>query len=91
VRPPFHLFSEKRTRDNVCFLTGASGVVEAVLYGFAGLLLSAPDASGRPRMEPHLPPEWKALRIRRLQWRGKTWDVELRPGRDPVWTQSSRR
>ena len=38
-----------------------------------------------PRLEPHLPGEWKALRIRNLQWRGKSWDVELRPGAAPTW------
>lgn len=85
VRPPFHLFSEKRTRDNLAFLTGAAGVVEAVVYGFGGLRLE-PGAEGRPRLEPHLPPGWTALRIRKLHWRGKRWDVEIKQGAPPVWT-----
>ncbi len=87
VRPPFHVFSEKRTRDNLCFLTGAAGVVEAVLYGFGGLRVDplAPAAE-RPELEPHLPEGWTALRLRGFRWRGKAWDVELKPGSDPVWT-----
>jgi trehalose/maltose hydrolase-like predicted phosphorylase len=86
VRPPFHVFSEKRTRDNLCFLTGAAGVLEAAIYGFAGLHLK-PDTSDPevPRMEPHLPPSWNAMWLRNIQWRGAAWDVEIRPGVKPVW------
>lgn len=87
VRPPFHMFSEKRSRDNLCFLTGAAGVVEAVLYGFAGLQLEPGSQPGRPKLEPHLPAEWKALRIKGLSWRGQLSDVEIRPGQPPVWSK----
>lgn len=85
LRPPYLLFSEKRTRDNLCFVTGAAGVVEAVLYGFAGLSLRSRSAD-RPLIEPHLPPGWSRLRVNRIQWRGRAWDLELRPGRKPAWT-----
>ena len=87
VRPPFHMFSEKRTRDNVCFLTGAAGVVEAVLYGFAGLRLEPdPSDATRAHMAPHLPSGWKALRLRNVHWRGKRWDVEIIEGGEAtVW------
>lgn len=87
LRPPFHLFSEKRTRDNLCFLTGAAGVLEAVLYGFAGLHLEPdPQQPGRPRLEPHLPAGWNRLTVRNLRWRGAAWDVEIAPGSPPRWT-----
>ena len=36
-RGPWDAFSEKRTTNNVYFLTGMAGCVQAVLYGFAGL------------------------------------------------------
>jgi trehalose/maltose hydrolase-like predicted phosphorylase len=88
VRPPFHVFSEKRTRDNLSFITGAAGVVEAALYGFAGLRLEPdPEQADRPRAEPHLPPGWTALRVRRLHWRARVWDLEVKPGSGPVWTR----
>jgi len=87
VRPPYHFFSEKRTRDNVYFATGAGGVVEAVLYGFGGLRLEPdPKHPDRPRLEPHVPKEWKSLGIRGLRWRDRVWDVRLVPGQPPVWT-----
>jgi len=88
VRPPYHVFSEKRSRDNLAFQTGTAGVIEAVLYGFAGLH-PQPDPSqpDRPLLKPHVPGEWKALRLHGVQWRGKSWDVELKPGAAPVWTK----
>jgi trehalose/maltose hydrolase-like predicted phosphorylase len=87
VRPPFHGFSEKRTKDNLCFVTGAAGVVQSVLYGFAGLHLQ-PDADHpeRPLLEPRLPASWSRVRLGGLHWRGRRWDVELRPGAEPDWT-----
>lgn len=86
VRPPYHVFSEKRSRDNLAFHTGAAGVVEAVLYGFAGLHPEAdPAHPDQPRLEPHVPAEWKALRLHGVQWHGKAWDVELKPGAAPSW------
>lgn len=86
VRPPYHVFSEKRSRDNLAFHTGAAGVVEAVLYGFAGLHPEAdPSHPDQPRMEPHVPAEWKTLRLHGVQWHGKSWDVELKPGAAPAW------
>lgn len=86
VRPPYHVFSEKRSRDNLAFQTGTAGVVEAVLYGFAGLHPQPdPTQPDRPLLKPHIPAEWKALRLRNLQWRGKSWDVELKPGAAAAW------
>lgn len=86
VRPPYHVFSEKRTRDNLAFQTGTAGVIEAVLYGFAGLHLEEdPSQRDRPLLQPRVPAEWQSLRLRHLQWRGKSWDVELKPGAAPVW------
>ena len=91
VRPPFHAFSEKRSRDNLSFMTGAAGVVEAVVYGFGGLQITPNGATGRPVLKPHLPPGWTALRLKNLQWRGKRWDVEIKPDREPVWLEVRRK
>ncbi|MBI3909578.1 MAG: glycoside hydrolase family 65 protein [Armatimonadetes bacterium] len=82
VRPPFYAFSEKRTRDNVCFLTGMAGCLQAVLYGFAGIELGD---TPQPVARPHLPPGWTALRVRGVRWRGATYDLEVRPGAEPAW------
>ena len=87
VRPPYMLFSEKRSKDNLCFLTGAAGVVEAALYGFGGLHLdSAASPTERPRLEPHLPKGWSGMKIHGLAWRGKSWDVTINGNGAPKWT-----
>jgi trehalose/maltose hydrolase-like predicted phosphorylase len=80
VRPPFHAFSEKRTRDNLHFLTGASGSLQAILYGFAGLQL---QDSPTPVFHPQLPAAWSGLTLRNLSWRGKRYDVAFKR-RQPV-------
>ncbi len=86
VRPPYHAYSEKRSRENLNFLTGCGGVLQAALYGFAGLRLEPdPAAPGKPRLEPHLPPGWTGMRINDLHWRGKRWNVEITPGQLPRW------
>lgn len=86
VRPPFHVFSEKRSRDNLAFHTGAAGVLEAVLYGFGGLHpRPAEGHPDRPHLEPHLPKGWTALRLHGVQWLGQSWDVEITPGAAPAW------
>ena len=72
LRPPFGLFSEKRTRDNLCFLTGAAGVLQAVIYGFAGLDL---HDSPTPQAHPSLPPGWQSITLHGVQWRGKCYDL----------------
>ena len=77
VRPPYFSFSEKRTRDNLQFLTGAAGALQSVLYGFAGLSL---QDSPTPVFRPQLPQAWSGLVLRHFAWRGKRYDITLRRG-----------
>jgi trehalose/maltose hydrolase-like predicted phosphorylase len=77
VRPPFFSFSEKRTRDNLQFLTGAAGSLQAILYGFAGLRL---EDSPAPVFHPQLPAAWSSLILHGVSWRGRRYDVVLRRG-----------
>jgi len=71
LRPAFDLFSEKRTTDAVYFLTGAAGLLQSILYGFAGLY---PDGT-HLQARPCLPPPWKKLTIRGLHWRGQRFQL----------------
>jgi trehalose/maltose hydrolase-like predicted phosphorylase len=84
LRPPFLMFSEKRSRDNLYFLTGAAGTLQAVLYGFGGLTLGDPD---QPTTAPLLPPAWKSLTLKNVAWRGKRYDRVVRHGEPPTWTE----
>lgn len=60
MRPPFGVFAETATSDNPYFVTGAGGLLQAVLFGFGGLEITA---DGLVRHEPHLPAAWSALQI----------------------------
>jgi trehalose/maltose hydrolase-like predicted phosphorylase len=82
LRPPFLYFSEKRTRDNFYFHTGAGGCLQSVLYGFGGLRFRDRP---QPTVEhPLLPDAWNSLEIRRIRWRGKDWDVRVEKGKPPT-------
>jgi len=86
LRGPFSYFNEKRSKfvDNACFLTGAAGPVQAALFGFAGLRMDylSDQPMGLDRIDPFcLPQQWKSLKITGVRWRGKTYDVEVKPGR----------
>ncbi len=61
LRPPFGVFAETATSDNLCFMTGAGGMLQAVLFGFGGLEITP---EGLVRRETLLPPGWKSLTVR---------------------------
>jgi trehalose/maltose hydrolase-like predicted phosphorylase len=74
LRQPFGMFSEKRSKDNLCFLTGAAGVLQSLLYGFAGLQL---DDTRAPVAHPCLPSGWTSLTVHRIAWRGRHFDLRV--------------
>ncbi len=60
LRGPFDYFNEKqsRTYDNMCFLTGAAGPIQAALFGLAGARIDYfPTGASTPPLtfEPRLP------------------------------------
>ena len=61
LRPPFGVFAETATSGNPYFMTGAGGMLQAVLFGFGGLEITADGLVQRPSV---LPPQWKILRIK---------------------------
>jgi trehalose/maltose hydrolase-like predicted phosphorylase len=82
LRPHFLLFSEKRTRDNLYFLTGAAGTLQSILYGFGGLRLGDAD---QPTEKALLPPPWKSLTLRGVSWQGRRYDRVVRAGQKAEW------
>jgi trehalose/maltose hydrolase-like predicted phosphorylase len=86
LRGSFNYFNEKKstTVDNMCFLTGAAGPIQSILFGFAGLRMDylSDGPMGLDRMDSFcLPKQWKSLRITGVQWRGRSYDVEVKPGK----------
>ena len=60
-RPPFGVLSESPSSNNPYFATGAGGMLQAVLFGFAGLELTDQGIVERSVV---LPRQWKSLTIR---------------------------
>mgnify|MGYP001096637977 CR=1 FL=1 len=82
LRGPFNYFNEKKslTVDNMCFLTGAAGPIQAILFGFAGLKMDY-FADGPVSIEQMddfcLPKQWKSIKITGVRWQGKNYDVKI--------------
>jgi trehalose/maltose hydrolase-like predicted phosphorylase len=73
LREPFNVFNEKASHyvQNSCFVTGAAGTLQAVIYGFGGLKTNSAHLSASPR----LPKQWRSLEITGIKWQGKTYDL----------------
>lgn len=61
LRPPFGVFAETAANSNVCFLTGAGGMLQAVIYGFGGMDITDEGLKEGPQL---LPRGWTSLTIR---------------------------
>ena len=59
-RAPFGVLAESAVSNNPYFATGAGGMLQGVLFGFAGLELTD---DGIIQQEPCLPKHWKSLTI----------------------------
>lgn len=68
-REPFGAIAETPQFNNTYFATGAGGMLQAVLFGFAGLHITD---KGIVQEKPCLPPHWKKLTIKGV---GFVWDV----------------
>ncbi|MBP2831713.1 glycoside hydrolase family 65 protein [Aquimarina sp. U1-2] len=72
-RPPFGALAESATSNNPYFATGAGGILQAIIFGFAGLHITN---EGIIQKKPILPKEWKKLTITGVGPDSKTYVVE---------------
>lgn len=75
MRGPFMLFSEKRSLDRCVFVTGLGGLLQAVIYGYAGLDLSTETPTATKK--PVLPKSWKSITLKGIKHRGQRYDVRI--------------
>ena len=68
-RPPFGVLSESASSNNPYFATGAGGMLQAVIFGFAGFDLTD---EGIIQHKTSLPKQWKSLTIKGLDFKEKT-------------------
>lgn len=59
--PPFNVIAETKGGDNPYFATGAGGVIQAVMMGFAGIDITP---KGIVRVSSTLPAGWKSLKVK---------------------------
>ncbi len=74
IRPPFGVFAETPVSSNPYFMTGAGGLLQAVLFGFGGLHLTD---DGIVQKNPLLPCGWQRLVIKGVGPEKKTFTVGL--------------
>lgn len=71
LNPPFRVIAETKGGTNPYFVTGAGGVLQTVMMGFAGLRITdkgiVQDAAGV------LPAHWKSLTLRGIGPKGETY------------------
>jgi len=72
-RPPFGAIAETPQFNNTYFATGAGGLLQAVLFGFAGLHITD---QGIIQVKPCLPPHWKKLTVTGIGKEKKTFVCE---------------
>lgn len=61
ARPPFGALAETPSSHNPYFMTGAGGLLQAVLNGFAGLEITD---EGISQVSSVLPSSWKSLTVK---------------------------
>ncbi len=70
--PPFRVMAETKGGTNPYFITGAGGVLQAVMMGFAGLDISE---GGIRKVKSAMPLHWKKLTITGVGMDKKTYTV----------------
>ena len=72
IRPPFGVFAETPASNNPYFMTGAGGMLQAVLFGFGGLNITD---DGIIQKNPMLPSGWRSLTMTGVGPEKKTFKV----------------
>lgn len=75
LRAPFGVLAETATSDNPYFMTGAGGLLQAVINGFCGLQITDDGVAQLPSV---LPPHWKKVTITGVGADKKTYVRENR-------------
>ena len=72
LRPPFGVLSESANTSRVSFATGLGGILQSVIFGFAGLEITE---EGIKQLPAQLPSHWKSLTVTGVGPEKKTFRV----------------
>ncbi len=99
TRAPLMLFSEKRSRPEAYFTTGAAGSLQSVVYGFLGFRIDSQKAQGAVwarklmgdawlSLKPNLPSQWRSVKFSNFSVLGKRYTLEVVRGGKCTVTQN---
>lgn len=69
-RPPFGALAEAATGNHMCFMTGAGGLLQAVINGFCGLQVTD---DGIVQLPTALPKHWRKVTVKGVGPEGKVY------------------
>ena len=73
LRPPFGVLSENANNSRVSFATGLGGILQSVIFGFAGVEITE---NGIIQLPTRLPSHWKSLTVTGVGVDKQTFRVE---------------
>ena len=73
LRPPFGVLSENADNSRVSFATGLGGILQSVIFGFAGVDITE---NGIVQLPTRLPSHWKSLTVTGVGVDKQTFRVE---------------
>ena len=73
LRPPFGVLSENANNSRVSFATGLGGILQSVIFGFAGVEITE---NGIIQLPTKLPSHWKSLTVTGVGMEKQTFKVE---------------
>lgn len=73
LRPPFGVLSENADNSRVSFATGLGGILQSVIFGFAGIEITE---DGIVQLPTRLPSHWKSLTVTGVGVEKKDYRVE---------------
>ena len=75
LKPPFNVRTETVANNAGYILATSSGFLQSMIYGLTGLRID--DKGLDAAYAPVLPPSWASLKLQRISFRGKQYDITI--------------
>ncbi len=75
LKPPFNVRTETAANNAGYILATSAGYIQSLVYGLTGLRIN--DKGLDAAYPPVLPPSWKSLTLKHIQFRGQRFDIRL--------------
>jgi trehalose/maltose hydrolase-like predicted phosphorylase len=75
LKPPFNVRTETVANNAGYILATSAGFLQSMIYGLTGLRID--DKGLDAAYAPTLPPNWKSLTLKRVNFQGKQYDIRV--------------